>query len=172
MWKQIAFTTVIFAAFLTADPAFAQATANPAPEHRQFYRLDFTIKQLEGGRTINSRNYSMLLQGGQHQRSSIRSGTKLPFRNGNTEEQVDVGLNIDCWDASEVDGQLDLHIMAELSSVAENFDSHSGELPLLRQNRWESEVAVPLRKPTTIFSSDDLASKQNVQLEVLATPVR
>jgi hypothetical protein len=32
-------------------------------------------------------------------------------------------------------------------------------------------VLVTLRKPTTIFSSDDIASKRKVQVELTATPL-
>jgi len=41
----------------------------------------------------------------------------------------------------------------------------------VRQNKWGSIVLVALRKPTVIFSSDDLTSKHQVQLELTATPI-
>jgi len=41
--------------------------------------------------------------------------------------------------------------------------------PTIRQNRWSSSVVVPLSKPTVIFSSDDLTSKRQFQLELTAT---
>jgi hypothetical protein len=44
-------------------------------------------------------------------------------------------------------------------------------MPTIRQNRWVSTVAVPLKKPTVIFSSDDLTSKRQMQLELTATPI-
>jgi hypothetical protein len=43
---------------------------------------------------------------------------------------------------------------------------------LLRQNRWRSDVLVPLRKPTVIFSSDDPTSTHKMQVELTATPIR
>jgi hypothetical protein len=32
-------------------------------------------------------------------------------------------------------------------------------------------VIVPLKKPTVVFSSDDVASKRQMQLELTATPI-
>ena len=46
-----------------------------------------------------------------------------------------------------------------------------GSAPMIRQNRWTSNVVVPLKKPTVIFSSDDLTTKHQMQLELTATPI-
>jgi hypothetical protein len=43
--------------------------------------------------------------------------------------------------------------------------------PVIRQNRWSSNVVVPLKKPTLIFASDDATSKRQMQLELTAAPV-
>jgi hypothetical protein len=44
-------------------------------------------------------------------------------------------------------------------------------LPSIRSNSWSSVVIVPLKTPTLIFSSDDPASKRQMQLELTATPI-
>jgi hypothetical protein len=44
---------------------------------------------------------------------------------------------------------------------------------VVRQAKWSSIVLIPIRKgPTVIFSSDDPASKRQLQLEVTATPLQ
>ena len=174
--KQIALTAALLTAFTAPVSLWAQATSDPGSKtaamspDKRFYRLDFTIKQIEDGRVVNSRNYSVMLAG--QQKTFVRSGTRVPFKHDANPDYINVGLNIDCGNAVEVNGQLSLHIKAELSSVVGSLENNATSLPALRHNEWESDVVFPMRKATTIFSSDDLASKQNVQLEVLATPIR
>ena len=179
--KQIAFFLTLLAAFVAPDSLWAQtspaahAKTIDISSEKRFYRLEFTVKQMEGGRVINSRDYSVMLAG--QQRSSMRSGARIPFKHDGILDYLNVGLDIDCGSAIEVDGQLSLHLKTELSSLAGSAASsptasNSAELFTLRHNSWESDIIFPLRKATVIFSSDDLASKQNVQLEVLAIPIK
>ncbi|MBV8710055.1 MAG: hypothetical protein JO028_22915 [Acidobacteriaceae bacterium] len=174
--RQIALVTALIVTFVAPDSSLAQATpdssskAASTSQDKRFYKLDFTVKQIEAGKIINSRSYSVVLAG--QRKASMRSGIRVPFKRDGNPDYLNVGLNIDCGDAVEVDGQLSLHIKAEMSSMAGSPENNSATLPALRQNQWESDVVFPLRKATTIFSSDDLASKQNVQLEILATPIR
>ena len=83
---------------------------------------------------------------------------------------IDVGVNIDCRAAKEIQDQLALNVAAEISSVAA--DPSSSTLPLVRQTKWSSNVIVPVRKPTTIFSSDDPTTKRQTQLELTAIPIK
>jgi hypothetical protein len=61
-------------------------------------------------------------------------------------------------------------VSADLSTVQPSEAPNTP--PIIRQNRWGSHVLVPLKKPTVIFSSDDLTTKRQMQLEVTATPIR
>jgi hypothetical protein len=82
---------------------------------------------------------------------------------------LDVGVNIDCRAAKEIQDQLALNVSAEISGIATEQPSNQ---PLIRQTKWESNVIVPLRKPTTIFSSDDPSTKRQTQLELTAIPIK
>lgn len=174
--KQIALISALMTALIAPNSLCAQttsdATAKPAAPaaEKRFYRLEFTVKQIEGGRVINSRSYSMVLTG--QQRTAMRSGTRVPYKQGTDSNYIDTGVNIDCASVIETEGQLSLHVKAELNSVAGSASNSPPELPALRHNLWDSDVIFPLRKATVLFSSDDFASKQNVQLEVLATPIK
>jgi hypothetical protein len=44
--------------------------------------------------------------------------------------------------------------------------------PVIRQNKWSAVATVPLGKPTTLFASDDIASKKRMEVELTATEVR
>lgn len=179
MRKQLTLIAILAIAVLTPSQSFAQSNvgAKPAPsvEQQHFYHLDFVVKEVEAGRAINSRSYSMIIT--THGRASIRTGTKVPFNtstapNNAQYTQIDVGVNIDCYQAQEIAGQLALNVKADISSLADPSDgSHSGVPPVIRRNTWDSGVIVPIKQPTTIFSSDDLGSKRKMQLELIATRI-
>jgi len=163
----------LFAAFL-AGHAFAQGeTAKPAAEEPKYFHLDFVVKELENGKVTNSRAYAMTMSTGDVGGSMIRTGNKVPIPTSSGSSSnftyIDVGVNIDCRSAKQVGDQLALNVAAEVSTAAT-------EPPLsslvIRQTKWGSTAIVPLRKPTTIFSSDDPSSKRQTQLELTATPIR
>jgi hypothetical protein len=66
---------------------------------------------------------------------------------------------------------LSFGIGVEISSLAEGPSSPTDH-PVLRQNRWSSTAIIPLRKTTLLFSSDNVDSKSQMQVEVTATPIR
>jgi len=148
---------------------FAQNAAEP-----RFYRLDFVLKELEGGKIINTRAYATIISTGDGT-FTVRNGNKVPVLTGgagNTSQYtyVDVGVNIDCRAAKEIQEQLALNVTAETSGAV--MEPSGANQPSFRQAKWSSNVIVPLRKPTTIFSSDDPSSKRQTQLELTATPIR
>jgi len=142
-------------------------------EPAKFYKLEFVVKELQGNKILNARTYSAVASTG-NQMSEIRAGSKLPYisKQGATTEyqQIDVGVNIDIHQVKEVDNRLSFSIMVEISSLAEG-PSGATEHPVVRQNKWSSTVTIPLKKPTLLFSSDNLDSKSQMQVEVTATPI-
>ncbi len=170
-------TTNVCVAFLIgaliAGTCFAQA---PKDEEEHFYRLDFVIRELDEAKVVNSRAYSMITSTGRSATpDSIRTGNKVPYRTafgGEAKyEYQDVGVSIDCRGARELQNQLAIKITTEISSSAAPASPENGTLPLLRMNRWAADVLIPMRRPTLVFSSDDVASKRKMQLEVTATPI-
>jgi len=84
---------------------------------------------------------------------------------------IDVGVNIDCRNVQPVKNDLLLTVAADISSIqGQESATKSGE-PVILQNKWNSEVVIPLGKPTTIFSSDEVTSRRTMQLELTATPI-
>jgi Flp pilus assembly secretin CpaC len=132
------------------------------------------VKEVADAKVINSRSYSTISTG---RAGSMRTGSKVPYQTGPTSstphyEYLDIGVNFDYSTTREVDNQLALTVAAEVSNLAPGQTMLSGLLPLLRQNTWRSDVIVPLRKPTVIFSSDDPTSTHKMQVELTATPIR
>lgn len=177
MLKQLTIATILFVGVLTPRSVFAQANTEtkPAPAVEQrHYRLDFVVKEVEAAKVVNSRSYSLVIA--TDGRSAIRTGTKIPYTTSAAANspyaQIDVGVNIDCYGAKELNNQLMLNVKAEVSSLADSNQGSPPGAPVIRNNSWESNVVLPVRQPTTIFSSDDLASKRKMQLELTATPIK
>jgi len=156
------------AILLTAGICPAQTeNAKSAPEQPKYFHLEFVVKDLDGGKVINARHYSTTVMTGDRT-CTIRSGNKVPIQAGGATgiTYVDVGVNIDCHSANQIEGSLALNVTAEISSAAT-----SSSQPMIRQTKWNSNVIVPIGKPTVIFSSDDVSTKGQTQLELTATPI-
>ncbi|MCU1262694.1 MAG: hypothetical protein JWO80_5579 [Bryobacterales bacterium] len=176
--------TKIALALIAAGACFAQNPAPPAPspEARKFFRLEFSVKELEANKVINSRKYFMTILTGANRSgggaSSIRSGNKVPVRSGSSTSPltstqftyVDIGVNIDCGDANIVDGGLSLVVTSDITNSIASPEPNMFA-PIIRTNKWSSSVIVPLRKATVVFSSDDPATNHQMQLELTATPI-
>jgi hypothetical protein len=150
-----------------AGPA---ASANTVP--KKYYELTFVVRELEAERVINSRSYSIVVRDGTV-KDSIRAGERVPFASatGPTTawQQIEVGVNIDCFDLEQVGDDLSLRVVAEISSVPEG--PSTTPAPIVRSNRWDSFVLVPIKHPTILFSSDDPASKRKMQLQLTVAPL-
>lgn len=160
----------LFAVTLLAGACFAQnETPKPAAGPKA-YQLDFVIKEIEDGKVVNSRNYSMMISAVQGT-GAIRSGDKIPVptRTGTEHETtyIDVGVNIDVRSVQESEGRLMCVVTADVSEPA----SDSARPPLIRQSRWNGYAIAPFGKSTVVFSSDDASSKRRTQLEMTATQI-
>ena len=154
---------------LAQDPAKTVSPTDPP----KFYKLDFVVREVEDGKVISTKSYSTSIVSDDRTRgASIRTGNRVPFNTGAGYQYADIGVNIDCQQARELGPQLVLTIIAEISSVPGNNEPVPNQLPMVRQNKWNSVVLVPIGKATTVFSSDDLNSKRKMQLEVTATPIK
>ena len=94
---------------------FAQSE-KAAPQEEHFYRLDYVVKEVDGGKVVNSRNYSTMITTGRV--AEVRTGNKVPYSSDKGVAYQDVGMNIDARRPREVENQLALEISADLSSVA------------------------------------------------------
>ena len=151
---------------LAAAACFAQ---EPTPS--KFYKLDFVVKEVEGGKVLNTRSYSVTVASGRN--CSIRTGGQVasptaPMGSAPQFNYRDVGVNIDCHHITEAANGLSLDVNADISSVLQE---PTAPPPVTRQNRWSSTAIVPFKKPTLVFSSDDVNSKRQMQLELTATPI-
>jgi len=177
MQLKMKFVWMGMVAALLAAPCFPQTTENKPAEPAKYFRLDFTVKEIEGGKVLTSRSYSTALSNEKGDNVSIRTGDKVPIVTGKDQVSYqDVGVNIDCNALKLVDNELALYVRANISSVVPDVqlktpgDSLPGN-PVIRNTSWGSTVLIPLKKAVTVFSSDGATTKRQTQLELTATPI-
>ena len=166
---------------LVPSPAFAQeASIVPGKDKENAaatqqtpavtYRIEFNVREIEGGKRLNSRNYMVVTQSRQHGR--IRVGNKVPLSLPNQNFQYEnVGLNIDCTPREVADG-IDLDISFDSTSFVMPEDSAVPSHAVLREQRSSVEPVVTLGKPTLVTTMDDVSSNRRFEIEVTATKLK
>jgi hypothetical protein len=173
----------------SAGKLFAQDSAKSSeaakmpepPAH--FYHIEFVVQETGAdGKPTNSRTYSGTVSTSHTDRGfSMRTGSRVPVTSGTSGEgknmstqfqYIDVGVSIDARDAREDGDKLALALNADISSLADSRSPVEGAQPVIRQNKWQASVLIPISKPTTVFTSDVLDNKGGMQLVVTATPVK
>lgn len=173
MRKFILHLALLFAA--TPVLIFAQDnTSKPASTPGHFYKLVYVFQEVsDSGKVTNSRTYMTNVQVGLDG-VQIRAGNRVPMGTGPSGDfsqwqYVDMGVNVDSRRAEEIDGKLGLQVTAESNDFAP--PTKEVPHPVIRQNKWSATVLVPIGKPVVIFSSDDLNSKDKIQVELTATRI-
>jgi type II secretory pathway component GspD/PulD (secretin) len=158
----------------------AQAAEKPAKQ-LSVYRLEFAVREVEEGKRLNVRSYTMSAQDGD--RASIRVGNRIPYVTGSlgakgelasTQFQYyDVGINIDCR-LHEREGYVLLDsVSIDISSVVKGDEGTSGTPnPVVRSARAQVDAAVTPGKPTMVTTLDDVSSNRRYEVEVTATKVK
>jgi hypothetical protein len=160
---------LVIAIGLLPSPAGAQEEKQ---EGWKFFRLDFVVRELEAGKTVNTRNYTMMTRSGDWQQ--LRVGTRVPFEvEENKIQYTDVGLSVDCR-IVEAPGGSSLETKAEISSFAgsEGEKGAPSSAPLLRHVQMNTSAPITPGKPVVISGVDELNSNHRFQLEVTVTVLK
>ena len=175
MRKLICCALLLMLAGLYAPPGRAQESEKPArsteKKSAETYRLDFVVNELEDSKKVNTRSYSVLLEGDNWSR--LRIGTRVPIQQPSGIVYIDVGLSLDCR-LHDGDRGPSLEVTLEMNSFAipeQGAEAHPNTPPL-RNFRTQTTSALALGKPTVVTSADDMASKRRFQVEVTATKVK
>jgi hypothetical protein len=126
----------------------------------KFYKLEFVLREMEGDRSLNSRTYSMFASTDSPP-ASIRAVAKM--------KEGEAGVRLDIRNVRELQNQLGLSLTASVTGVADGSDAARN--PVLREFTWSSDVLIPLKKTTVVYSSDSTTSKTQMQVEITAVPV-
>src|SRR6266446_205021 len=147
-----------------------------ATEPGHAYRLDFSINEVDDGKKINTRQYSMNLSAGDN--NEIKIGTRVPVEAKQGEFQyIDVGTSIWCrlrdrHDVVWLGNDLLLNVRGEISNFALPEQQGQQVRPVLRQLNINASTLAVLGKPMIVGSVDDPNSKRQFQLEVTVTTPR
>ena len=183
MLKRIHVGSVLIAVLMLAPAlicATAQDSAAPkksdSPEPGHSYRLDFTISELEDGKKINSRQYSINLNSGDQ--NEIKIGTRVPVDTKQGEFQyLDVGTSIWCRlrdraDIAWLSNDVMLQVRSDLSNFAIPEQQAQSMRPIIRQVKIDSSAIATVGKQVVVGSADDPNSKRQFQLEVMVTRLK
>jgi len=144
----------------------------------QSFRLTFVVREVdENGKTLNSREYEAMIGSIPHQGApniSIRNGVRVPIPTSPTSAQFtyqDVGANFDINSFTVMSSnRVAMNVGANISNIDTANKGTSGP-PLIRENKWLGNEQMILGERRVIFSSDDLTSKNKLQVELKVTRV-
>lgn len=144
-----------------AKPPTAQATA---------YRLDLSINEMEDGKKINTRHYSMNLTDDSATKE-LRIGTRVPVETEQGKFQyIDLGTYISAK-LYVNQNSLILDVRVEVSNLASSDQAARGQ-PLVRQMVLSGRTLVVPDRAMVIGSVDDPNSKREFQLDATATRIK
>ena len=149
--------------------AQSKTDADGKPVHA--YRLDFSVNELEAGKKINTRQYSLNLNA--DDANEIKIGTRVPVESGHEQFQyMDVGTSIWCRIGERPDG-VPLQVRAEISNFAipDQGTGHESR-PAIRQFKINASTLALPGKPMVVGSVDDPNSKRQFQLEVTVSKLK
>ncbi len=158
----------------TASKPAETKAETPQTKPLAFYRLDFTITELEDEKKVNARNYSTLLEAaGRGSRGFLKVGSRVPVTDGKGSfNYMDVGVNMDFFHMQERDGMFMFEMSGDVSSVASAEQAPQGMPPVLRQARFGGPSVVTPGKGTVLYTLDDVNSKHRFQIELVATKLK
>jgi hypothetical protein len=175
--RRVGIVAVIVVLMTTFAPGRAAAQesdselARKAEKILNAYRLDFFVNEMEDGKKVNTRQYSMNLNSDNS--NELKIGTRVPVEAKQGEFQyLDVGTSI--WShLQERSGALDLSVRAEVSNFALPEQNQGRDMrPVLRQLKINASTLALLGKPMLVGSVDDPNSKRQFQLEVTVTKLK
>jgi hypothetical protein len=149
------------------------------------YHLDFTLDEMQEGKKINTRQYSMNLvaipsTGPRYPIGygrNLKIGTRVPIEGEQSKtDYLDIGTRISCQLVADDTGQLALDVNAEVSSLVPRVEADkyipSGRDPILRELSIQASTTVVPGKLTNLGTVDDPDSKRQFQLEVTAEKLK
>jgi hypothetical protein len=170
---------VTMGAFARAGAQDSGATRTPSDVDKvqSAYRLDFLMSELEDGKKINTRQYSVNSR--PLEENELRIGTRVPVESKQGEFQyLDIGTRIESklWDQTNLvslGNNISLKVEAEISNFALPDQQATQQFhPVVRQLNIHASTIVSLGKPMVVGVVDDPSSKRQFQLEVVVTRLR
>jgi hypothetical protein len=171
---------------LTAQQETAKTNQEPAERSSvpkrlaaPTYKLVFSIFELQEGKKVNQRDYSILVEADDRSGNKLKIGNKVPIETGNSQGNsqftyTDVGFDLECSLAETVSNKLSLRVDLQVSNFAnpeQNANPRIAGQPVFRAMSQRVRAVVTAGKPQIITSTDDVNSNKRIQVEVTATKV-
>jgi hypothetical protein len=188
------FVRIALLATLFATPLCIKAQTMPAKEavvppgeyhddlipvsERQYIHLSFNLNELdENGKVINTRHFEAMTYAhpqGHDGGGTIHVDDNVPVidKEGHMVRSFSLRSDISFHHLYVIDqSHISLTVSADISSLLfpQQVPITDDEHPINRSNNWTGMVLMPIGERKVIFSSDDLASKHVLQLELLVT---
>ena len=157
-----------------AAPA-SNAVSDPWSE-AQFFELHFTVREVdEHGTLLNARSFEAMTYGLADNKSTslgvVRQEAEVPvLKDGVAIRYIELLTKINFGRIRMTDAKhLELNVTTDIQSL---LPGESASSPVTRSVEWTGDVMVPIGEHRIVFSSDDVASKHTLQLELLVTRVK
>jgi hypothetical protein len=157
----------------SATPTSEEIKPEQSDKPIHAYRVDFSIYELEDGKKINSRHYSMNVNSGDRNEVEISAGTSVSNQatgeasTVNEAEFLNVKTHIYCRVREHGD-----EVLLSAESVISNVLSPPHTRPINRVIDIIGSTVVTFGKPVMLGSVDDPASNREFQLEVTAARLK
>lgn len=149
------------------DQAAERQTKPPS-----FYRVDYSVSELDHGKQGNTRNYTLKTGEGEKGNSSFRVGSRIPVSTGGQQFQYyDVGVNLDCW-LRDYETYVWLRTKLELNSVAGSESANAASPPVIRRFQIEDVTAVAPGKSTLVGAIDDVVADRRYEITVKVEKIK
>ncbi len=153
-----------------SDDNKAKAERPEKPAHA--YRIDISVNEMEDGKKINTRHYSLFQNSGEWSRVDISSRVSVSTPR-TLLEAISVGTTINCK-LNESGEDIALEVRGDFNHLLmspEDRDQH-GARPVVQQMSVNGSTLVTLGKPAVIAVVDDPSSNRQFQLEATVTKLK
>ncbi len=175
----VAACAALFLATALALPAAAQKpkpAPKPHPAPHTVYRLDYTIRQLRGGKVINARHYDLLAREASG-RATLRVGNHVPIITGVSTgdvQYIPIGVSITARILPGPRGAV-LDTNVRFTAVGPKAAGSGAGNPLMSNpvtKGFSAEVTVGVipGAAMTLATMDDVTSNDRYQISVTAIP--
>ena len=175
----VAACAALFLAAALALPAAAQKpkpAPKPHPAQHTVYQLDYTIRQLRGGKVINARHYDLLAREASRE-ATLHVGNHVPIITGvstGSIQYIPIGVSITAQISPGPHGAvLDTHV--RLTAVGSKAAASGADNPLMNNpvpKGFSAGVTVGVipGAAMTLATLDDVTSNDRYQISVTAIP--
>lgn len=178
-WKVLILTSALALTFLGPRANAAQqsgkkeqnehAAKQQAAQDSTIYRVRYKVNELENGKTINSRSYTLMAQPGKT--AQLRVGSRVPYTSGKSSQFFfqDISMNIDCTlnkheDSLMVDTRLSANILKGKETISGDMS-----VPVFGTLELTDATTATVGKPASVGSLDDVSSNRRYVIEVTVT---